>query len=192
MSENLTTAQLSPPSKKFSLEAYIAFEEISEVRHEFNNGKLTPMADTSDAHNEICGNLYILLRQFYKNSPCKVYSENVKVELSKNKRFTYPDVFVTCDERDVKEKYIKKYPVFICEVASKSTRIYDQTEKFKLYARIDSLQHYLLIDQEVCLVQHFYKTKENKWETNIFTKKEDKIKLESMNLEVSVEDIYAV
>lgn len=96
-----------------TVEEYIAFEEMADVRHEFFEGQLTPIPGTTDLHNMICGNIYIALRQLLKKTLCKVYMENVKVQITNKKHYTYPDVFVTCDERDLNSPYIKKHPVLI-------------------------------------------------------------------------------
>ena len=44
-------------SKKMSVAEYIQYEERSEIRHEFDNGKLIAMAGTTDRHNDICYNI---------------------------------------------------------------------------------------------------------------------------------------
>lgn len=59
--------------------------------------------------------------------------------------FTYPDVSVSCDERDRTAQQFTRYPCLIVEVLSPSTEAYDRGEKFAFYRRLESLQEYVLM-----------------------------------------------
>lgn len=177
-------------SKRFSLEAYLAYEETAKVRHEFREGQLIPMPGTTDTHNTICGNIYILLRQMLKNTPCKVFMENVKVQITSKKHYTYPDVFVTCDERDLADAYIKRYPSVIVEVASPSTKVYDKTDKFLDYRKISSLRHYLIVDSEKEIVECYSTENGKEWTSEIYVSKEASVSLKAINAHLSLADIY--
>ena len=41
----------------FTVAEYIEFEEKSEIRHEFYQGRLFPIVATTDVHNEIIQNI---------------------------------------------------------------------------------------------------------------------------------------
>ncbi|MBK9013101.1 MAG: Uma2 family endonuclease [Saprospiraceae bacterium] len=176
--------------KKMSVEAYIAFEETADVRHEYFDGQLTPMPGTTDLHNLICQNILIALRQLLKNTNCKVFIENVKVQITSDKHYTYPDIFVTCDERDTENRYIKKYPSVIIEVASPSTKVYDKTDKFLDYRKIPSLRHYLIVDTEKPLVECFSTKDGKEWESETFTSKNEVVPLGTLGTSLSVSVIY--
>ena len=90
-----------------SVKDYITFEKTADIRHEYREGQLIPLPGTTDTHNTICLNIAIALRQLLKNTTCKVFMENVKVQITNQKHYTYPDIFVTCDERDLNDPYIK-------------------------------------------------------------------------------------
>lgn len=94
----------------FTPEEYIAFEQQSDIKHEFDNGKLRPMPRTTDQHNNIALNCAFILRQNLKGKGCSTFMESVKLQVNPT-RYTYPDVFVCCDERDTNDHYIKRYPV---------------------------------------------------------------------------------
>ncbi|MBX2889401.1 MAG: Uma2 family endonuclease [Saprospiraceae bacterium] len=87
-------------NRPMTVEEYIEFEERSEIRHEFINGNLIPMPSTTLFHNDICINLVILLRSLLTKGDYKIQQENVKVQISTEKDYTYPDVVVTGDSRD--------------------------------------------------------------------------------------------
>ncbi|MDX1907028.1 MAG: Uma2 family endonuclease [Bacteroidia bacterium] len=152
-----------------TLAEYIAHEESSQTRHEYIGGQLIPMPGTSDVHNEICFQLNTVFRQALKETTCRVFQENVKVEVSPEKDYTYPDVFVTCDPRDREDPYIKRHPVVIVEVISPSSRVNDRTDKFLRYIQIPSLQHYVLADYEKKLIEVWYRTEDANWDYTPYT-----------------------
>ena len=184
--KNITATRNRP----MTLDAYIAFEETADVRHEFIDGQLIPMPGTTDTHNTICGNIYIALRQLLKNTACKVFMENVKVQITHKKHYTYPDIFVTCSEQDLEDSYIKKFPILIVEVASPSTKVYDKTDKFLDYRKIKSLRYYLIVDTEKEIVE-CYSTKDGKeWTSEIYVSSKDVIPLDALNSKLLLSSIY--
>jgi Putative restriction endonuclease len=83
--------------------------------------------------------------------------------------YVYPDVSVTCDERDkTTPKYIT-YPCLVVEVLSSSTEAYDSStktlcergNKFKLYRRNPCLQEYVLVSAETMAIELFRKVDKN-------------------------------
>jgi Uma2 family endonuclease len=170
-------------------EEYLAFEETSEVRHEFINGKLHEMAGTTDFHNEICLQIAYLLKKLLKQKGFKIYGENVKLRIS-DKKYTYPDIFATVDERDMASRTIKQYPTVIVEVLSDSTRVYDKTDKFILYQQIPTLKYYITIEPEKPLVECYALQADGVWEVETYTSLTEIIKLSYLNIELPMADIY--
>jgi Uma2 family endonuclease len=175
---------------KMSVEEYIAFEETSETRHEYINGKLYEIPGTTDFHNLICGSIYMMLRQLFKRTATRVFQENIKVRIKNDKDYTYPDVFVTGDERDADSRHIKRYPSLIIEVLSDKTRVYDKTDKFIRYQNIDSLQYYLTVEPEKTLVECYSKQADGSWEVETFTQKSEVVALNLLNIQLPLCDIY--
>jgi Uma2 family endonuclease len=175
--------------KKMSVEEYLTFEDTSDVRHEYFDGKLHTMPGTTDFHNEICLQIAFLLRNLLKSKGYKVYMENVKVRITDSK-YTYPDVFVTGDSRDSESRRIKQYPVMIIEVLSDKTRVYDKTDKFILYQKIASLKYYLTVEPEKPLVECYSLQEDGTWEVETFTSLSEKITFTSLNIDLEMADIY--
>ena len=169
---------------------YIAFEETSEVRHEFINGKLYEMSETTDFHNLMSQQLAFLLKGLLRGQDCRVFQENVKVRILNDKDYTYPDVFFTCDERDATSRHIKRYPSVILEVLSDGTRVYDKIDKFIRYQKIESLKYYLTVEPEKALVECYTKQKDGTWEVETFTQLSEVIKLSHLNIELPMMSIY--
>jgi Uma2 family endonuclease len=183
--------EASVRQRKMSVEDYIRFEETAEVRHEFDNGKLTAMPGTSDKHNDICFNIKSALKHRLKDINCRVQVENVKVSIIEGKRFVYPDAFITCDERDLKDKFIKRYPSVIFEVLSDSTRVYDKTDKFVTYkTNILTLQHYILIEPERIDVEIFTKNEKGKWDSLTLNSEKDVLEIAELGISITVSELY--
>ncbi len=172
-----------------TVEEYLAFEEQSEVRHEYFDGKLYEMAGTTDYHNEICLQIAFLLKQLLKKQGFKVYKENVRLHIE-DKKYTYPDVFATCDERDTHSRRIKNFPTIIVEVLSNVTRVYDKTDKFILYQKIPTLKYYLTIEPEKPLVECYCLQDDGSWMVETFTHSFETIILSHLNITISMQEIY--
>ena len=100
-------------------------------------------------------NLAAVLKSHLRGKGCKVLTSDAKVGISEKGSFHYPDVSVSCDERDSEAlppsadrlaRQFIRYPCLIVEVLSPSTEAVDRGEKFKHYRRIETLREYLLID----------------------------------------------
>ena len=177
--------------KLFTVEEYIAFEEKSEIRHEFHEGILYPIDGTSDAHNEIIQNTVALMRPVFRNRGCKIYDENVKLQLVENGKYIYPDIMLTCDERDKPSTFIKRYPSLVVEVLSKSTAANDRSTKLEWYQNILSVQYYLMIESRWQSVNLYSRTeKKNLWTYQSFYEPTDVIEFPKLDFQITFEDIY--
>ena len=183
-------AVLIPAIQPMSVEEYIAFEERSEIRHEFINNQLIPMPGTTDYHNQICQNLSFLLRILLKQAGFRIFVEGVKVQITHDRDYTYPDVFVTADPRDLENRYVKKYPTVIFEVISKTSRIEDSTDKFIRYKNIESLQNYILVDSEKMLVEVRVKLENGNWEAETYLPSEIRFPVPALAIELPLVEVY--
>jgi Uma2 family endonuclease len=80
-------------------------------------------------------------------------------------------------------------PLLIVEVLSKSTKNYDQGDKFLYYRAIPELKEYILIDQVQAHVIQHTKTIERKW---LLTDESENgvLALESINFQIAFSDLY--
>ena len=186
----------NPAEKKtiFTVEEYFKIEEESEIRHEYLNGELFAMAGGSDIHNEIVNNTFFSLRSnlTIKSSGCKIYTENVKLELQKDQYYVYPDLMLTCNQEDSQERYFKRNPLLIVEVLSPSTLSYDKGgKKFHHYLKIPSLEYYLLISQEEVRVECFSRVENGQgWYYQVFESLGARILFKKLGMEINLKDIY--
>jgi Uma2 family endonuclease len=185
LKEDVLTATAA---RSMSVEEYIAFEERSEIRHEFINGTLYPMPGTTDDHNDICYNIKNALKQIIKN--LRVYTENVKAQITSVKDYTYPDVLVASDPRDLEDRYIKKYPPVIFEVISKTSRLDDTVDKYIRYKNIESLQNYILVDSEKQWVEVRTKLDNGEWEAATYLPSDERFPVPALGVELTFEAVY--
>jgi Uma2 family endonuclease len=130
-----------------SPEDYLAAEEVRPIKHEYRQGEIYAMAGASKPHAIITGNVSVLLRNHLRGSGCIPYMADMKVRIEAADCYYYPDVAVSCDERDknAAEDFIR-YPRLIVEVLSPTTAAFDRGDKFADYRTSESLQEYVLIN----------------------------------------------
>jgi Uma2 family endonuclease len=81
-------------------------------------------------------------------------------------------------------------PLVIIEVLSKSTKNYDQGDKFDFYRSLPSFKEYILIDQYQYYVEQFAKTADRKWVLTEYQSPTDVLALSSLDFQINFSDIY--
>jgi len=176
--------------KVITLEKYFQLEEKSLHKNEFRNGKIIPMPGASINHNKITRNLtYFLTGLSYEKGDFEVHSPEQQVYLTELNTITYPDGCIVIGETEEYTKYAITNPTIIFEVASDSTYRYDRNGKFQKYQTIPSFQEYVLIDQDTPSVEVFFKT-ETGWVFEFYLGLVDTVKLQTINCELKMSDIY--
>jgi Putative restriction endonuclease len=84
--------------------------------------------------------------------------------MSENGPFTYPDVSVSCDDRDRTAQQFIQFPCLMVEVLSPGTEAYDRGGKFAAYRRLESLQEYVLVGSETKTVEVSRRNPSGTWE----------------------------
>ena len=177
--------------KLFTVDEYIDFEEKSDLRYEFHEGHLYPMAATTVAHNQVKQNTVALLSPVFRKRGCKVVDETIKLQLVENGKYVYPDIMLICDEEDKKAIYLMRYPSLVIEVLSKSTADYDKGSKFNFYQTLPSIQYYLLIESRWQNVELYSRTeKKNFWTYQRYSESTETIEFPKLDFQLSFEDIY--
>jgi Uma2 family endonuclease len=109
----------------------------------------------------------------------------------------YPDLIVTCSLEDREAERILRHPVVIIEILSPSSFDYDRRTKLKLYQRLPSLQHYVLVTQDYCWVECLTREPsgkaptEDKWTLQAFELLTDRLPLPAIGIEVPLAELYA-
>jgi Uma2 family endonuclease len=174
-----------------SPEEYLEFEHHSDIKHEYIDGEIYAMAGTTKAHNTISLNLAILFREKLRNSNCQTFMADIKVNVSNQKRFFYPDIVVTCDDNDDVNAYDIKFPKVIVEVLSESTETFDRGKKFQYYRTILSLQEYILVSSQEYLIECFRRTKNDLWTLQTYEGLNAILRIENLAIDAPLSEIYA-
>ncbi|MFT5617116.1 MAG: Uma2 family endonuclease [Arenicella sp.] len=171
---------------------YLELEDRSQEKHEYHDGYIIDMAGGTAPHSKICNNVSFALTLGLKDKKCSSYNSDLKILAEKVNSYYYPDASVICGELefDAERKDIVKNPTVIVEVLSKSTALFDRTEKFWNYRTIPTFKEYVLISQDKPLVEVFCKNDENKWVLTDVYGLEDSILLESIGVELKLEDVF--
>ena len=138
------------PNSLMTEEQYLAFERASETRHEFWRGEIFAMAGATENHNLASGNLFVAVQVALRDRPCRAYTLDMRVFAPRSRSYMYPDIVVACppiEFQDDKRDTLLN-PQIVVEVLSPSTSSYDRGQKFDLYLQSESLQQYVLVNQD--------------------------------------------
>ncbi|CAK0779526.1 Uma2 domain-containing protein [Gammaproteobacteria bacterium] len=173
-------------------EQYINQERASHFKSEYLNGEIYAMAGSSREHNQIASNIVIELGGKLRNSPCSIYFSDMKVKIAAIKKYTYPDIIISCDQQlfEDNDNDILLNPIVIIEILSDSTEAYDRGLKFFHYRLIDSFKEYILVSQKFCQVEHFLRQENNQWIYSAFHTMTDNLMIHSFNCILSLQEIY--
>jgi Uma2 family endonuclease len=120
---------------------------------------------------------------------CRILNSDGKVQILESTSYFYPDISVTCDERDRTAGKFVSHPCLIIEVLSSSTEAYDRGKKFRKYRRSASLQEYVLVNTNEMCLDVYQKNERGRWELVAYFDG-DMVELKSVNLTIPIEQIY--
>lgn len=172
-----------------STEEYLEWEEKRAVKHEYIDGEVYAMAGSSDNHAAIVRNVIMTLGPHFRGSACSLYPQDIKAKIKGRNRFYYPDLMLTCNDRDKLDRYVKRNYKVIIEVLSDSTEGFDRGDKFEDYRRSDSLEEYVLISQNRMNVEVYRKNLAGRWELQAYHAGEQ-VELASVGLTFPIADLY--
>lgn len=181
-------AQLSTPSW-MSVQSYLEWEVSQPEKYEYIDGFVYAMVGGTLPHNRVAVNLIGLLNPHLRGGQCVTYSGDAKVAITKKGPFHYPDISVTCDDRDRSAREFLQYPCLIVEVLSPSTEAFDRGDKFKSYRRIETLTEYLLIHPDKLSVECHRLNDDGQWVLYDYSSSQV-LELTSVGLSFSLEALY--
>ena len=182
----------SQPEPTYTPEEYLALEREAEFKSEYLEGYIVAMVGASEPHNLIVTNTVRELSSQLRGRDCRVYSNDMRIDLRERKLFAYPDVVVACGEPQFADdrKDNLRNPVLIIEVLSQSTESYDRGLKFMKYRRIDCLKDYVLVSQDRALIEHYRRQQNSDWLMSEALGLDAVIRLESIGCELRVTEVY--
>src|SRR6266566_1902082 len=168
-----------------SVEDYLVLNRNSkDTRYEYLDGEIRMLAGGSPDHSIIIANLTAAIKGSLKGSQCRVYNSDLQLRLSE-KRYVFPDVTISCDERDRNQKEMIRHPRVVVEVLSptlalrnEGTEAADRGKKAAYYRACPTIQEYMMVDSEEVFVE-VHRREEERWTINTF-EPGDTITLESL------------
>lgn len=180
--------------KLYTLGEYLRKEERSRVRHEYFNGIIQTLPMAKGPHNIIAMNVGTALNVTLKATGKKyiVFSSQQKIYLPELNFGLYPDVLVVCEAPEYydDEQLLLTNPLLIVEVLSKSTRKYDSDNKFSYYKTLPSFQEYVLIEQNECRAETWYREGPDLWRNTIVAAPDGRLPMRSVGCELLLADVY--
>lgn len=176
-----------------SPEEYLEGERFAEVKHEYIAGEAYAMAGGTPEHTTLSTDALLALGSHLGavGGSCDVYNSDIKVRVEDAGPFFYPDVTVTCGDPTFDADGCLRDPLLIVEVLSESTGRFDRGEKFFHYRRIASLRHYVLIEQDRMLVEHYERQDNGLWTlVGEHTEPDHRLSLPALGADIPLSEIY--
>ncbi|HUG52980.1 MAG TPA: Uma2 family endonuclease [Vicinamibacteria bacterium] len=136
----------TPRRLHYSHAEYIALEDESPIRHEYLDGEIYAMAGGSPDHAALAATVIGLIRNQLPPG-CRVFTSDLRIQVSATGLSTYPDAAVVCGrtQRAADDPLAVVNPVLLVEVTSSSTEDYDRGEKLRHYKMLPSVREVLIV-----------------------------------------------
>jgi len=180
------------PQPHLTPEQYLELDRASEFRNEYYNGRMWAMSGGSYRHAAIIASLSRALGNALDGRPCGVTSSDVRISVTADGLYTYPDIVVVCGEPkfvDGRSDTLLN-PALVIEVLSPSTEAYDRGFKFAQYRRVEALEEYALVSQTEPRVEVFRRQPGGHWLLSEFVGLEAVCVFDSVNASVPLAKIY--
>jgi Uma2 family endonuclease len=176
---------------RYTYREYLAFEQSSNVRHEFLDGEIYAMAGGTPTHATICANIISVLSAQLRGRGCQVYSSDLRIRVLETGLATYPDVTVVCKraELDPEDRNTITNPTLVVEVLSPSTAAYDRGEKLEHYKRIPSLREVVLVAHDEQLIEVWRRGEDGAWSRR--EARNGTLALTAVDCTIPVADVYS-
>lgn len=178
---------------KMTSEEYLSFERSSlDVKHEFFNGEIFAMVGAGRNHNRINVNLTRKIGNKFEADKfvCDLFSNDMRVKIQNS--YAYPDIVIFCGDAEFEDDKFDTLtnPVIVMEILSDSTEAFDRGKKFAYYQAIPTLQEYILVSQYEYFIEQFIRKDNGKWEYGSYKGTDQVLKMESVNCELLLSEIY--
>jgi Uma2 family endonuclease len=166
-------------------------EEVALHRSEYHQGEIFALSGGTVDHSVVQGNVIRALGNALDDTPCRVFTSDLRVYVASGELYTYPDACVVCGDIRYHQRRTDTItnPSVIIEVLSPSTRDYDRSAKFAMYKGLASLREYALVDSERAHVECF-RPREGEWTVQMFDGLDAACQFEALDCEIPLSRIY--
>lgn len=180
------------PTPRYTLQEYVAREEVAEYKSEFYRGQIFAMSGGTVRHNTISINFAAALKTRLRGSGCRAFASDQRIRVPSDDFDTYPDASVVCGELEIDEidRNAITSPRLFVEVLSPSTESYNRGKKFDLYRDAESLREYILVSQDEPHVERFIKQSDGSWNLLVYKGLEAILELPSISCSIPLAEIF--
>lgn len=173
-----------------SEEDYLRGELVSQIKHEYLDGRVYAMSGWTANHSGVATNFLRSVGNGLAGSGCRTFTGDLSVRIEQNANVTYyyPDASVVCVPVDGTSPFTED-PAVILEVLSPSTRRIDETSKLQGYMSLASLQVCLLAESDQPLVT-VYRRKVDHFAVEVYEGRDLEIPLPEIEMELSLAELY--
>jgi Uma2 family endonuclease len=186
---------LSPKGQGgYSLEEYLRKEARAAHKHEYLNGKIVKMPYAKGPHNIITANVvaHLAAELEINGKDHIIFASDQKIYFPTLNEGVYADALVVAERPHYWDagQLLLINPLLVVEVLSKSTSRYDRVGKFDKYKTLESFKEYVLIRQDDCYAEVWYREKPGLWHETIETAPEGLVPLQSIGVSLTMSRIY--
>ena len=176
----------------WSAEEFLDWERTQPYKHELIDNRVYDMTGASRAHNFIGVKLAGALDRRLTDRGCEVYANDMRVHVTRESTYTYPDVVVVCGEprfrSGIKPDTLEN-PTLIFEILSPTTELIDRNRKLDQYLEMKSVRSYFLVSQDKPRIES-YSRQDDGWLYRDLSGIDATLSIEAIHCELPLREIY--
>jgi Uma2 family endonuclease len=163
-------------TKLLNQEDILIYSEMATTKHDqiINN-----------IQEKLMLNLNLSLFRVYGNMP------NIFIIINGKEKIRIPDVAVTPRKLALTENKEVTNPLVIFEIVSPSSVQKDYIDKLREYKTLESLQEYIIVEQERNYLVHYQRISAEEWTENKIETDQDFLYLPTVVIKLELQEIYA-
>ena len=181
-------------ARLFTLEEYLRREARATEKHEYFNGKITPMPEARGPHNEIAANVIAAFKTAFRqlDKTYRIFASDQKIYFPELNYGVYADTLVVCEEPAYYDdgELLLTNPLIVVEVLSKSTQAYDRAGKFEEYKTLPAFREYVLVRQDKYEVETRFREAPDLWRETRTTDLNAAFPLRAVGCSIALRDVY--
>ena len=144
---------------KLSLFEFDNLKTKDENKYELIDGIVLMSPRPNIKHQEIMGNLFLLIGNFLKNKQCKIFTE---IELEFNDNVIIPDISIICDIDNTNIQRYKAAPEIVIEILSPNCRYVDTFTKLYKYELLGVREYWIVNPNTQNIIIYNFESETNK------------------------------
>jgi len=167
-------------------------ERREVVKNELLDGKMVPKPSANRGHNIIVTNFVISIGSRIQRAKCELYAGDMQVMIGKNS-ICFPDVVIVNGEPEFTDHRMEvlRNPTIIAEIFSAMSKSSDRTQKLEGFLANPTIKECLLVNENEMRIEHYARQNPKQWIYRIYNERDDVISLESIQVKISLADIYS-